>query len=180
MPENKKLKKLIMQGVEATMPFDPMFNPRKVREIKELATSQSIDSLGRRGASSIALFKALELACEDDKKCCSRKKVYLAAPYIHDNKKVMNERAETIEKKTAELIKSKQIILFSPITYTHEMAKKYCFPTDYKFWLIMNHAFLDWADELWVFRMPGWNYSQGVNDEISYAEDNGIPIKYID
>jgi len=96
------------------------------------------------------------------------KKIYLACCYTHEDPRVMDDRAEQIMKKAAELIREGYFV-FSPITHSHEMAKQYDLPTTFEYWAAANHSMIDWCDTVAVLKLEGWEDSRGVDDEIRYA-----------
>lgn len=106
------------------------------------------------------------------------KKIYLAIPYTHPDPAVRDERHDRVTAVTADLM-SQGTLVFSPITYTHNMQKLYDMPTDWQFWQRMCCAFVSWADELWVLRLDGWKESVGVQAEIREAERQGKAVRYV-
>lgn len=96
------------------------------------------------------------------------KKIYLACCYTHEDQKVRDDRAEKIMKKAAELIQEGYFV-FSPITHSHEMAKKYDLPITFEYWAAANHSMIDWCDTVMVLKLNGWNESKGVKDEVEYS-----------
>ena len=96
------------------------------------------------------------------------KKIYFASCYTHLDPKVMEERATKIMAKTAELIRSGYFV-FSPITHSHEMAKRHNLPSTFEYWAAANHSMIDWCDTVMVLKLDGWDESKGVDDEITYA-----------
>lgn len=69
---------------------------------------------------------------------------------------------------------------FSPILYTHNIARIYSLPKTFEWWAEMNHRYLDVCSEVHVLKMDCWEDSLGVRGEIDYAVKKGISIKYID
>jgi GH18 family chitinase len=51
-------------------------------------------------------------------------------------------------------------------------------------WVELNHAYMDSCDELWVLMMydnyGSWKDSSGIKDEIAYAKELGLKIKFIE
>jgi hypothetical protein len=52
-------------------------------------------------------------------------------------------------------------------------------PTTWDFWSVVDYKFLDASSELYVLMLDCWDKSTGVAAEIKYAEQIGLPIKYI-
>lgn len=107
------------------------------------------------------------------------KKIYLAAPYSHPEKVGRLIRFYRINAKAAELMKSGNIV-FSPISHSHPIADQCDLPLHAEFWQEMNESFIDWADIVVVYRLIGWQCSNGVQAEIEYANKTGKPVEYTD
>jgi hypothetical protein len=105
--------------------------------------------------------------------------VYLACPYTHSDKKVEEERFQQISKIAADLNK-KGILAFSPITYGHTLLGYAEMPSNWAFWQTFCLSFLEHSKEIRVYKMEGWEESRGVQEEIEFAKNKGIKIKYIE
>jgi len=103
-------------------------------------------------------------------------KIYLAAPYTHPDKSVMEQRVKLINAKAASMMR--YCIVFSPISHSHYIAVQNDLPLTFEFWVIQNHAFIDWCDIVVVYQLKGWEESYGIQDEISYATTQGKLIVY--
>jgi len=133
-------------------------------------------------ASGTPLSKALEenekLKEQADKKGM-KGLIYLACPYSGTPEE-MEERTRKVTRETAALMLYGYKI-FSPITHSHYVAKylpeKYW--QDHDFWLEQDMAVLKHCGALFVYCLPGWQKSYGVNMEIKRANELGIPIRYI-
>ena len=104
-------------------------------------------------------------------------KIYLATPYSHPDKTVRIARYKAVNKKAAELMEAGYIV-FSPISHSHSIAE-YLHPElrcSWPFWKTQDIPLLDWADELWVMEVDGWDKSTGVLAEIKHAKKSGKPI----
>jgi hypothetical protein len=53
-------------------------------------------------------------------------------------------------------------------------------PQDMEFWMKQCLSILQYAKELVVFKMDGWDESLGIKREIEFAKDLNIPIRYIE
>lgn len=93
--------------------------------------------------------------------------IYLASPYTHKSFTVMHDRYLETKAFVATHIKRDKL-LFSPIVYCHEMARRYNMPTDADFWWNFNRGFLLRAHSLWVLQIDGWQKSKGVRQEIDW------------
>jgi len=109
------------------------------------------------------------------------RKIYLACPYHHDDAWIMFRRFHKVSIKAGELYKQGYNV-FSPITHSHIIVQETTGISHSwdDFWEKIDFSYIkDWADELWVYRLPGWEYSRGVSAEIRFAEELGKPISYI-
>lgn len=104
--------------------------------------------------------------------------IYLASPYSHPIQRFRDARYLAVERFVAERF-GKQII-FSPILYTHNMAKAHVLPTDAESWRFFNDQMMHLATVMWVLKLHAWQESLGVQHEIAYAKDIGLPIEYIE
>lgn len=75
--------------------------------------------------------------------------------------------------------------VFCPIAHSHAI-EHYATASDRwttrmngDWWLEQDFAVLERCDELWVYELPGWTESYGVRREMQYADDLGIPIKFV-
>lgn len=105
--------------------------------------------------------------------------VYLAGPYTHDDKAVMEERFELLTKAKARLMQVGNLV-YSPITAGHATAVRHDLPREYSFWDRNCEAFVSRSDAVYVLKLPGWDVSTGVGAEIQLARDLGIPVRYIE
>lgn len=105
--------------------------------------------------------------------------IYLAAPYKHEKESVIEYRVDQVNKKAAQLMEQGYII-FSSVSHSHPISK-YCQvdPCNSDFWLKQDLPFLHVCDELWIYRLQGWDKSVGIQKEIEYAIRLGKPIRYI-
>lgn len=106
---------------------------------------------------------------------------YLASPFTHKSKHIMEYREEQISTIAAELTHRHQVTLFLPITQSHRMAqlRPNLFGTTFAAWKDIDLDAIAHSDELWVVKMSGWKQSVGVQAEIEYAKQIKIPIRYI-
>lgn len=107
------------------------------------------------------------------------KVIYIASPYTHSDIDVVEENYKKVSKFSADLC-SQGIVALSPIVYGHTLLSFKKMPSDWVFWTNFCLSLLNKSDELWVYKMEGWDKSRGVREEIEYAVENGIPVKYFD
>ena len=106
------------------------------------------------------------------------KKIYLAIPYTHKKKSVMQRRFGLANKITADLIRDGNFV-YSPISSSHPLVK-YGLPVEWDFWFAFDESFIEWADELHVVMADGWKQSKGVKAEIEIAEKLGKAVVFIE
>jgi len=108
--------------------------------------------------------------------------VYLACPYSHPNPQTMEMRYHCVNKMTAQLMED-GIIVFSPISHCHEVARYLpsndLYYRSWDFWREYDFAFLRAARELLVLTLHGWQDSVGVTAEIAFAKECAKPIRYL-
>ena len=105
--------------------------------------------------------------------------IYLAAPYSHKDKAVMQDRFEWVSAVCAELMK-KGYVVFSPITYSHQLSIDHSLPCNWEFWKNIDETFLKVCDGMLVLTLDGWEESVGLKAEVELAIKKAIPIKGID
>jgi hypothetical protein len=104
--------------------------------------------------------------------------IYLASPYSHPDKAVEAERYQQTMRAFAELCLAGAII-YSPIVSCHPAAVAYGMPTDAAWWARFNREFMFCCDRLVVLRLPGWEESVGVRDEITFFAERGIKPEWM-
>ena len=103
------------------------------------------------------------------------KLTYLASPYSHESPAVRHERFEAAIK-TAALLMSRGVLVYSPIAHTHAMSVAHDLPTDWKFWEQHCRAFLAASERMVILKLDGWDRSIGIRAETEIAIEMGIPI----
>jgi hypothetical protein len=103
---------------------------------------------------------------------------YLASPYTHPDKAVMQQRFEAAERCLAWLL-SMKIWTYAPIVHCHALAMKYALPPNHEFWLDYDRAMIYGASGVLVLKIDGWRESKGVMAEMLYAKDNYVYISYV-
>lgn len=106
-------------------------------------------------------------------------KVYLAAPYWHDIESVREDRFLEICRAAGRIMLDGHVV-FSPISHSHPIAKWTANTGSHDFWLRQDFPFVDWCDQVWVLKLPGWTKSIGIKAEIRRARAQGKRIRFID
>ncbi len=129
------------------------------------------------------IFKSLNFSKDNsDNNLCKKisgKLIYLASPYSHPNDDVREMNYKIISKIAAEMVSEGHVVL-SPISYGHNLLKFCDMPSDWEFWYNFCVTFLLKCDELMVIKMPGWDISRGVLEEIEIAKNHNIKINFIE
>jgi len=105
--------------------------------------------------------------------------IYLASPYSNPDAAIREENFKKISSVAAKMAAS-GIVVISPITYGHTLTLFHDMPGDWEFWSTFCSSLLIKCDKLIVCKMEGWDKSRGISEEISIANDHGIPVEYID
>lgn len=105
------------------------------------------------------------------------KKIYLACPYTSSTE-IEEKRFQAANEQAAELM-AQGYLVFSPISHTHPIHLSGCLPGDWEFWKEYDQTFIEWCDEVWIMRIPGWEESKGVKAEIKIARDLGKKVVYL-
>ena len=104
--------------------------------------------------------------------------VYIASPYTHTDPEVMLDRYNKVKHATAVLL-GKGVQVYSPILHNHQMALDHDMPKESDFWRRHNYAMLSKATYLYVLTLDGYEESQGVKDEIAFADLCSIEAIYV-
>jgi hypothetical protein len=99
--------------------------------------------------------------------------IYLASPFCHPVRKVMEWRARLAREVTVYLM-GQGYDVFSPIVYSQ--ALRDCgLNWRHERWLAFDMILLRSCGALWVLAMDGWQESQGVRFECDVARRRGVP-----
>lgn len=101
---------------------------------------------------------------------------YVASPYTHENRAILEARHAVTMAYTAYMLHNKKLV-FSPIVHCHPTADFAKISNKFGFWKKYNFTMLKQASKLIVLELPGWKDSKGVGEEIAYAEGLGIKIE---
>jgi hypothetical protein len=113
------------------------------------------------------------------KKALDSKLIYLASPYSHPDDDIRINNYNVVSNIAADMV-SKGDVVFSPISYGHNLVNFKEMPTDWDFWFNFCVTFLLKCDKLVVCKIPGWENSRGVKEEIEIALKCGIEVEYIE
>jgi hypothetical protein len=105
--------------------------------------------------------------------------IYFASPYSDSNPDVVNERYNKTCNKVAELFAQGHIVM-SPIVYGHTLLQYKEMPGDWQFWKNFCESFLYKSDEMFVYKIEGWNKSTGLLAELELAKSLNIKITYLE
>ena len=104
------------------------------------------------------------------------RRIYLASPYTSEHRPKMTWRYLAACAATARLLAEGHIV-YSPIAHGHHLSDFAALPGDFAFWREHCLSFLEhWAEELRVLEIDGWEESAGVQAEIAFAKERGIPV----
>ncbi len=103
--------------------------------------------------------------------------IYISAPSPKPNGD-KEQRFNDIAKYSGNLLKSGYHIL-CPMTLGINLTKVIQLPEDREFWMKWCIKLLSKCDEIHVLMFEGWEESIGVAEEIEFAHNNKLVIKYI-
>lgn len=105
--------------------------------------------------------------------------IYVAAPYsnIADVDAHMDNFARLCGKYMEE---NEGAHLISPLYHHWTLKQIPTMGTTYVYWRDFSRNLLKRCDSMIVLMFEGWKESGGVQDEITYAEELGIPIVYLE
>lgn len=104
--------------------------------------------------------------------------IYLATPYTHPSPAVREARYDAATDYAAAFWAGGYGV-YSPITQTHEAAKRRALPQEWEFWAEQCRTFLGVCSRLVVLALPGWRESVGVRAELRIARELEIPCSLL-
>jgi hypothetical protein len=125
------------------------------------------------------LNNLMENKVENSERKVSGKIIYLASPYSSPDNELREHNYRIISQIAANMVSEGKVVL-SPISYGHNLLNFKEMPSDWNFWYNFCVTFLLKSDELVVCKMPGWESSRGVLEEIEIAKQNNIKISFIE
>jgi hypothetical protein len=108
---------------------------------------------------------------------------YIASPYSHKISGIQKLRAEVVTYITAKLLANAEggLTVVGPIAESSRYQDyNDKLPAGFEYWRERDLRSLQGVDIMYVIMMAGWLTSKGVIAEIEYAEENGIPVIYLD
>lgn len=105
------------------------------------------------------------------------KLLYLCAPYTYADEKVRRERVSQSVSVQAALME-KGYAVFNPISHGHAVAHWVSEPSrsSSDFWLAQDFPILAASDLAVLLPLPGWDRSEGVARELSFARHHSIDL----
>lgn len=104
---------------------------------------------------------------------------YLCSPYTHPDPSVRASRYEAACKAAAKLLLRGEAV-FAPIPHSHPIEQHFPKPEGFDFWMHVDLPLVARAEKLIVLKLDGWDTSRGVQREMEYARENGIPIQFME
>lgn len=108
-----------------------------------------------------------------------QKPIYLATPYSHSDKTIMESRFDQACKIAGKLMLDGHVI-FSPIAHMHPIAVLYDLPRGWDFWHKYDVAMLQASSKFIVAKMEGWEQSKGIAGEINIAKSLKLPVEFME
>lgn len=110
----------------------------------------------------------------------SKKLIYLAGPYTHEDPKVEATRFKMLSKVAGHLLNhNDDILVFSPISHGYPISKYGKVSGLSEKWQDFNLKMLHQCDELWIVDIEGWEKSKGTKTEIAFAKLNDKKIRMV-
>lgn len=104
--------------------------------------------------------------------------IYVALPYSHKDPAIERIRYEQACFYSAQLVKGGEVVQ-SPIVIGHVIRPYASLPGDIEFWRHFCLTMLAVCNEMHVLMLDGWRESLGVSEEIEFASEHEIEVKYI-
>lgn len=102
--------------------------------------------------------------------------IYLATPYIHEDKKIMDSRVLNVTCCAAHFMDKGEKI-YSPITHGHAVNQHMKqMAGDHKYWLDQCYHHVVTAEAIYVLGLEGWKESKGVRWEVETGKAFNIPV----
>ena len=172
-PDERKRQRELFEAWAARAMFDsPLLNP--------LATNTSGDCYLWPVAQN--KWNAWQACCEangvGEPSETPTDLVYVACPYSHNDPVVRAERFERANYYSARMMAA-GLLVFSPISHTHQIALAGDLPKGWDFWERYDRAYLGICRAMVVLCLRGWEQSKGVQEEIKIMDDLKRPVWYI-
>jgi hypothetical protein len=105
--------------------------------------------------------------------------IYLASPYSDPNALVRWRRFISACAAAGDLIRKGNVV-YSPIAHSHPIATECRLPTQYSYWGNTVRPFMAMCDRVVVLKLPGWDGSVGIKEELKIAKELGKEIGYME
>lgn len=105
--------------------------------------------------------------------------LYIASPYSSPIVGAQDLRFQKVRRFTIHLF-NKGLVPFSPIVYSHELAAVGGLNTSAAAWHAFNTNMLRISEAVFVYTLPGWKESKGVQMEIKQARVMNLNIVFFD
>lgn len=103
---------------------------------------------------------------------------YLSVPYSHPDFAVRCFRFECANKLAAKCVEAGHFV-YSPISHWHPIAIGNALPIHAEYWKRQNEIMMEYSKLVLILKLPEWEESKGVRDEIDYAKRLGIRVEYL-
>lgn len=111
---------------------------------------------------------------------CSKGVGYLSAPYSSGGPDevtpALRSLRHTLTKSAAGCLYANGLTVINPVIFTHDFSQHYDLPKDHKYWLTLNDMLLRNCTYLLVYKLKGWNDSEGVTYERNFFQLAHRPI----
>lgn len=111
---------------------------------------------------------------------CSKGVGYLSAPYSSGGKEEvtasLRSLRHTLTRSAVGCLYSNGLTIVNPVVFTHDFAVNYELPKDHKYWITLNDMLLRSCTYLLVYKLKGWNSSEGVIYERNFFQLHSRPI----
>lgn len=102
------------------------------------------------------------------------KLTYLACPFRHKDINIQKKRCVAAHYVAAQL-SSQGHHIFSPLTHNEILQDLVNLPGEH--WMQFDLAVLSICQRLLILKLEGWKSSKGIQIEIAFAKERGIPIE---
>ncbi len=103
--------------------------------------------------------------------------IYLGSPYSHPVESVRLARFEYAASACAVMVRH-SVPVYCPIVHWHPVAERHGLPGDHEFWRLQDRVMMELCTAAWFLAIPGWRESRGMEEEIAFLKQRGIPIDF--
>jgi len=113
------------------------------------------------------------------------KMVYLASPFTcYYESNTLKHQIERFRYDLITEIGGKLELIYAyafilPITMSYNTAKYMNVSGEFKYWARRDLTYISRSDEVWVVQMEGWEDSIGIREEVKFAQENNITVRYV-